>query len=287
MTDAETQATAHSLPALEWPGERVIKPAKRRLKLRDLPQQASVIRVIAARDFRAKYKQSILGPLWLLIQPLALLVAFFIAFRSVGDVEVNGEAYLPFVLAGLSVWGFFQAAMTIGTSSLISSHTYVRFTPAPRSAFPIAAVIASLPAFAIAGLAAVIAAAATGSLSPRVVLVPFLLVWLVALTQGVVGITSALAVRYRDIVNALPLVLQIGVFVAPVGYPLATLFPTLRFFVELNPLTGVIEAMRWMLLAGYSPAPEAIGLGAATTVLAIAMGWRIFTRLETTMADEI
>ena len=287
MTNADIQARTQSLPPLEWPGERIIRPAKRRLKLRDLPQQASVIRVIAARDFRAKYKQSVLGPLWLVIQPLALLAAFFIAFRSVGDVKIHGLPYLPFVLAGLSVWGFFQAAMTIGTSSLISSHTYVRFTPAPRSAFPIAAVIASLPAFAIAGFAALVAALVTGNLSPRVLLLPIVIVWLVVLTQGIVGITSALAVRYRDIVNALPLVLQIGVFVAPVGFPLDTLFPALRVLVELNPLTAVIETMRWMMLSGYDPSVEAIVLGLFTTVFAIGFGWWVFTRLETTMADEI
>lgn len=286
MTARET-LTERPLPPLEWSGERIIKPVKRRLRLRDLPRQTSVIRVVAARDFRAKYKQSVLGPLWLFIQPLALLAAVFVAFRSVGDVKVQGIPYLPFVLSGLAVWGFFQAAMTIGTSSLISSWTYVRFTPAPRSAFPIASIIASLPAFAVAGAAAVIAAAATGDISPRVVLLPVALVWLVALTQGIVGITSSVAVRYRDVVNALPLVLQIGIFVAPVGFPLHTLFPALRVVVELNPLTAVIETVRWMLLAGYDPPAEAILLGAGTTVFAIVCGWRVFTRLETTMADEI
>lgn len=275
------------LPPLVWPVQRVMRPAKRRIRLRDLPRDAAVIRVLAARDFRVKYKQSILGPIWLVIQPLALLAAFFLAFRSVGDVKVAGIPYLPFVLVGLSVWAFFQASLTIGTSSLIGSVSFIRFTPCPRAAFPVAAVIASLPAIAITGAAALVATAATGELALRVALLPFALVWLFALTLGVVAITSAVAIRYRDVVNALPLVLQLGVFVTPVGFPLDTLFPALRVLVELNPLTGVLETFRWLMLSDFDPSAEAILIGLATTLLVTWGGWRIFSRMETTMADEI
>jgi lipopolysaccharide transport system permease protein len=284
--DAAGVGTAPA-PPLQWPVERVIKPAKRRVRARDLLGQAPIVRVLAARDLKVKYKQSVLGPLWLVFQPMALLAAFLVAFRGLADVNSAGVPYVLFALVGLCVWSFFQAAMTIGTASVITNTNFVRFTPCPRPAFPIAAVIASLPAFAVPAAAALVTAAISGDLSFRVVLLPFAVVWLVLLTLGVVAISSSLSVRYRDINSALPFLLQVGVFLAPVGYPLADLSQAVRVIVDLNPVTGIIEATRWIMLSGYecSIEPVLASLG-GTAILAIA-GWRLFSRRETTMADEI
>jgi lipopolysaccharide transport system permease protein len=290
MESTELQHTAsrrQDLSLLEAPVERVIVPATRRLKVRELLRQGPVIQVLAARDFKVKYKQSILGPLWLVFQPLMLLVAFLVAFRGLADVESSGVPYVVFALVGLTVWAFFQASMTIGVASLITNMNYVRYTPCPRPAFPLAAIIASLPAFAVTAAGAILSAAATGYLSPRVVLLPLTLVWLILLTAGVVAVGSALAVRYRDIISALPFLLQVGLFFAPVGYSLAELSDTVRALVDLNPLTGVIEATRWMMLAGYEASFEPIGTSLAGTALLAVVGWWVFSRLETTMADEI
>jgi ABC-type polysaccharide/polyol phosphate export permease len=267
--------------------ERIIVPATRRLKLRDAFREVSVIRVLAARDFKVKYKQSMLGPLWLIFQPLALLIAFLIAFRGLGHVKSSGVPYAVFVLVGLSAWAFFQAAMTIGAASLITNASFIRYTPCPRPAFPLAAIVASLPSFAVTAAAAVIGAGATGHLSPRVLLLPFGLVWLLVLTAGAVGIVASLAVRYRDVISALPFLLQVGVFLAPVGYSLAGLSAAVRRIVELNPLTGLIEAWRWIVLSPYRPSLGAIAASLALTVCIAAAGWAVFSRLETTMADEI
>jgi homopolymeric O-antigen transport system permease protein len=272
---------------LELPVVRVIKPVKRRIRLRDVPRDAPVIRVLAARDFKVKYKQSLLGPLWLIFQPLALLAAFLVAFRSLADVDTFGIPYAVFALVGLSAWAFFQASMTIGTASLVSNIQLVRFTPCPRLAFPLAGLIASLPSYAVTVAAALTTAAATGVLSPRALLLPLGLAWLFLLTAGIVAITASFTVRFRDMLSAMPFLLQVAVFLAPVGYPLADLNETVRTLVDLNPLTGVIEAWRWMMLSGYHPSFEPIGISlAVTTVLAVA-GWWIFSRIETTMADEI
>jgi ABC-type polysaccharide/polyol phosphate export permease len=278
---------ARPLPSLEEPGERIIVPTKRRLKLRDIFGETSVIRVLAARDFKVKYKQSLLGPLWLVFQPLALLIAFVVAFRGLGDVQSSGVPYAVFALVGLTAWAFFQASMTIGVASLVTNSSFIRYTPCPRPAFPLAAIIASLPSFAVTGAAAVISAAATGHLSPRVVLLPVGLAWLILLTAGVVAIGAALAVRFRDMISALPFLLQVGVFFAPVGYSLAGLSPFVRKVVELNPLTGVIETFRWMVLSGYQPAGVAIVIALVETAVLVVLGWLLFARLETTMADEI
>jgi lipopolysaccharide transport system permease protein len=271
---------------LEEDVERVIVPAKRRLRLRQLPGFWPVIKVLAARDFKLKYQQSLLGPLWLIFQPLALLAAFLVAFQGLGNVH-TAEPYVVFTLAGLCVWSFFQASMTIGTAAVITNVNFVRYTPCPRPAFPLAATLASLPSFFVVAAAAVIGTIVTGHLSARIVLLPLGLAWLLILTASIVGITSSLAVRYRDVISALPILLQVGVFVVPVGYSLSGLSPVVRRIVELNPLTGLIEAFRWIVLSGYVPDAGAILIAAVLTVALVAIGWRIFARIETTMADEI
>jgi homopolymeric O-antigen transport system permease protein len=119
-----------------------------------------------------------------------------------------------------------------------------------------------------------------------VIMLPLALAWLMLLTVGIVGIVASLAVRYRDIISALPFLLQVCLFMAPVGYSLAELSSAVRAVVYLNPLTGVIEAARWMTL-DYVPSFEPIGISLVMTALLVVCGWLVFTRLETTMADDI
>ena len=280
-----TAAPATALP-LEDPSVRRIRPTNSRIRLRDLYRDIPVIQVLAARDFKVKYKQSLLGPLWLVFQPLALLAAFLVAFRGLADVQA-GVPYTVFALVGLSGWTFFQASMTIGAASLVSNVMLVRFTPCPRLAFPIAGILASLPAWAVATAGALVAAAVTGTLSPKAVLLPLGLVWLFLLTWGLVAIAAAFTARFRDMLSALPFLLQVGVFLAPVGYPLYELNSTVRVLIGLNPLTGLIEALRWMVISGYTPSFEPIGLGLATTAVLAVAGWLVFARREPTLADYI
>jgi lipopolysaccharide transport system permease protein len=267
--------------------ERVIVPAKSRLKLRDLYRDIPVVRVLAGRDFKVKYKQSLLGPLWLVIQPLALLLAFFVAFRSLADVQTAGIPYALFALTGLCVWAFFQAAMTMGTASLISNYHLVRLTPCPRLAFPVASLVASLPALAITVVATLLVAIVLGELSPRVLLLPIAAAWLFLFTAGVVALSSAITVRFRDMLNILPFLLQVGVFVSPVGYPRSALGPNVQWIVDLNPLTGIIETWRWMVLPVESLPLRPVAISIAETALLLVFGWFVFSRLEVKMADEI
>jgi lipopolysaccharide transport system permease protein len=286
MQEIDLKQTAAAVRELEAPIVQRIKPVKRRIRLPDVWRGRQVIRVMASRDFKVKYKQSLLGPMWLVFQPLALLAAFFVAFRNLANVQ-PGIPYSVFALVGLSAWAFFQASMTIGTASIITNIMLVRFTPAPRFAFPIAGIIASLPAWAFTTVAALVAAAVTGTLSPRVLLLPFGVIWLFLLTSGFVALAASFTVRYRDILAAMPFLLQVGLFLAPVGYPLHQLGSTVRQLVELNPLTGLMEAWRWMIVSGYEVSGRVIAFSLVTTAVVIVAGWRTFTKLETTMADEI
>jgi lipopolysaccharide transport system permease protein len=292
MNTTSTEIAVDARPAavsgtLETPLERRIEPVKSRLKFADLYRDLPVVRVLAARDFKVKYKQSVLGPIWLIFQPVALLAAFLVAFRGLAGIETSGVPYVVFALVGLSVWAFFQASMTIGTASLVTSYLLVRLTPCPRLAFPIASLVASLPAMGVTTLAAFGAAAVTGTLSPRVLLLPIGIAWAFLFCIAVVAISSAITVRARDLVAAMPFLLQVGVFVTPVGYPPQELSPTVRLFVDLNPLTGIIDFWRWLFLSGQGLDAFPVLAAVGSTVILALLGWRVFSRFEVTMADDI
>jgi lipopolysaccharide transport system permease protein len=266
---------------------RVITATKRRIKLRSVLQMRDFLRVLATRDMKVKYKQSALGPLWLAFQPLALLVAFIVAFKGLGNVNTGDIPYAVFALVGLSAWTYMQTALTICVPSMLSNIQLVRWTPAPRLALLSSGLISSLPSYGITMFAAIVAAAVTGHLSPRVLLLPAASVWLIVLTAGPAAALAGLAARLRDVISLLPFMLQLGSFVAPIGYDLAGLSPTIRHLVELNPLTGLIETMRWMVLAGYAPSVPSIFIGLGLTGVLAVFGWYMFGRLEVTMADVI
>jgi lipopolysaccharide transport system permease protein len=256
-----------------------------KLKAREGSQYWEVSRVIAARDYKAKYKQSLLGPAWLFLQPALLLAAVLIAFK--GTDATDPIPLVLFVASGLATWVFFQAAMVIGTASLASNWSLVRLTACPRLALPTGAVLASLPAFAIPSVAAIAIAIANDQLSAKALLLPAAAVWLVGLTVSFCLLTSAITVYFRDLMSALPFLLQVGLFVTPVAYPLTILGEPLETIMLFNPLTGVIEATRWTLIADASFNGEAALIGLLLTALVAVAGFRMFWRLEPTMADYI
>ena len=287
MSASRTISRGWTVAPVEAVPEACVEPVRSRIRLRDIPRQASVIRVLAARDLKARYKQSVLGPIWVVFQPLALLAGFIVGFRGVAKVATGPVPYAVFALAGVSMWSFFQAAMIAGTSSIIGNAALVRKTACPRFAFPIASLIACLPSFFIPFVATMIASLAVGRGSIRLLLLPATATWLFLLTAGIVAISSAVSVRFRDLINALPFLLQVGAFLVPVGYPVKTLSPALRVLVSFNPITGAIEAWRWVILrADYVYLPSIlISLGVGTVLIVV--GWRVFARLEVKMADVI
>src|SRR3954449_12759939 len=289
-----TATSPHRMQAPEAAGvagaaptpETLIAPVRHRISLRDLTGNLGLIRVLVARDLKVKYKQSVLGPIWLVFQPFALLVAFVIGFHSVGHVETGGVPYALFALTGLSMWGYFSAASTAGAMSLIGNTNLVRFTACPRLALTVANLLASLPAFIVPACVGIAAAWANGYFPISLILAPVVVVWLVLLTVAFTAILAALAVRYHDVPAALPFLLQAGVFLAPVAYPTDQLSGVARVLVSLNPLTGVIEAWRWCVL-GVAPAGFAVVASLIITVTFGLLAWTVFGRLEVTMTDDI
>jgi len=263
-----------------------IGPVRRRVKPRDVLASGDLVRVLVARDLKVKYKQSLLGPVWLVFQPLAMLVAFVVGFHTVAHVTTQGVPYVLFALTGLSMWSYFSAASTAGAISLVGNTNLVRFTACPRPVLVIANLTASLPALVVPASAAIIAAVASGYVHVQLLLIPLMVVWLFVLTAAFTAVLAALAVRYRDVSAALPFVLQFGVFFAPVAYPANRLHGLLGTLISLNPLTGVIDAWRWVVL-GVPPDGFPLALAGALTIPLALASWSLFARLEVTMADDI
>lgn len=259
---------------------------KSRLRPVQLLGYKPIIRALAGRDLKSRYKQSALGPAWVVFQPLALLVAFTIGFHSVAHVRTEGVPYSLFALTGLVVWTYFQAVTMGAVGSLVNNYALVRWTACPRMALPLATLVSNLPSFAIPAAAAVIAAGIMGFLQVQALLLPLLFVWLVVMVATAAIVLSAITVRARDVLSVTPFLLQVMLFLSPVGYGTSQLSPVLRTVISINPLTGLIEAWRWSLL-GIVPSTTAVVISLALTIAGAAVAWRLFTSLEVSMADDI
>jgi lipopolysaccharide transport system permease protein len=286
--DSPPAATARSDgSALSRPSSPVvtIRPVVSRIRLRELVRQRALIYVIADRDIKVKFKQSLLGPVWLLGQPFAFLLGFVVGIGSIAHIRSEGVPYGAFVLVGATVWSYFQTTTNMGAASIISNYPIVRKTPCPRHVFPLASLITNLPALAVPALGSVIVAAALDQLSVRVLLLPLAFFWLLFLTAGITIGLSALATRFRDTVGALPLLLQAGVFLSPIGYPIQQLPIAMRVVLTINPLSGVIEFWRWTLLRIHHPDVTVMFVSLVLTPVIAWFGWQFFGRTEVIMAD--
>ena len=261
-------------------------PTETRFQLRDVISYWPLVRALASRDLKARYKQSALGPAWVVFQPLALLAAFAVGFRSVANVRTGGVPYVLFALSGLVVWTYFQAVTMFAVGSIVNNYALVRWTSCPRVALPLASLISNLPTLLITTLASLITAGVMGYLWIGSLLLPVVFVWLFFLVLAFALVVSAISVRARDVLSVMPFLLQVTVFLVPVGYQTRQLSPVLRVLISVNPLTGLIDALRWSLL-GMRPSIAAVSISITLTTVGVLLAWRFFTRFEPQMADEI
>jgi lipopolysaccharide transport system permease protein len=292
MSQSPTQAQTASPSSVPSPTAgrvddtlRVTVPVRRRVRPREVRTSLPVAWMLGWRDMKAKYKQSALGPLWLVLQPLGMLLAITIAFSKVTSVNTGNIPYVVFALVGLAVWTYIQMTITVAPMTLPSNQLVVRRSPCPRVALVTGTLIAVLPPLAVVLTASVAAAAISGGLPIQALLMPVMLAWLLVFVWGFTLLVAALGGRFRDAVAFAPLIVQAGIFLTPVGYPLdaAGSFAKVLAF---NPASGLIEAWRWSLL-GIAPDGFAIGVALAGTVAVVLLGWYVFGRMETRFADYV
>jgi lipopolysaccharide transport system permease protein len=265
----------------------VAVPTKKRVGLGEIWRSRELARVVAARDLKVKYKQSLLGPPWLLLQPLGMLAALIVAFNGVANVDTAGVPYIPFALTGLTVWTLIQMTLLNGAHAFIANALMIRRVACPRIAFVTGAVLANLPAPVVVLAGTLVTLLLSGQGLPlQALLFPLIAVWLIVFTFLLVCVFASLAVRFRDIQSLLPFWSQAGVFLTPVGYSLSTAPGKVETVLAFNPLSGLMEITRWCLL-DIPMAALPIAVSVVFSVLLAWGGWQVFARMEPTFADVI
>lgn len=251
---------------------------------RELWQYRDLIHILAARDVKVRYKQTVFGAAWAIAQPLFTMLVFTIFFAASGRLSSGDVPYPIFSYAGLLPWFFFSNAVTSSSNSLVGNSGLITKIYFPRMIIPIAAVGASLIDFAIAFLFLLLMMIYYGvGFSFNLLMLPVLVLVTATLAIGVGMWTSALNVRYRDVRYVLPFLIQLGLFVSGVVAPIPEKY---RFLVFLNPVAGQIEAYRSAI---FGKPFDWLSLGVsvlATAVILIYSAYN-FRRMEETFADII
>jgi lipopolysaccharide transport system permease protein len=265
-------------PSPRWP----------ELRLAELVDYRELVFFLVWRDLKVRYKQTILGILWALLQPIVTITIFSILFGRLAGLPSEGVPYPVFALAGLLPWQLFAAALTGSSNSLVGSANLLTKVYFPRLVIPLSALGSALADFAVSAvLIAVLMAWYQIVPGREVLLVPLFVALALALAFAIGLWTSALNVQYRDVQYLLPFAMQALLFVSPVAYS-ATLVPegTWRALYGLNPLAGIIQGFRWALL-GANPPGMLLLVSVAVTLLLLASGLMFFKRMEDTFADVI
>ncbi len=247
-----------------------------------------LLRSFVRRDLMVRYKQTVLGPTWVIVQPLLGAGVFTFVFATVADVPVPGDVpYFVFALTGLALWTGFSQALTRGTTSIVGNGHLLTKIYFPRILLPLSAgASAAVDGLMMLVLAILVLAAASGVGLAAVATLPILL-GCVALGTGTACALGAVLVRFRDVQYGVPVLTQSLLFLTPVLYPLSSIPDGVRTVVMLNPLTFYFEALRWGLLDGVPPSPGSAAYALTATAVICTVCACVFARLERDFADVI
>ncbi|OLB13311.1 MAG: phosphate ABC transporter permease [Candidatus Rokubacteria bacterium 13_2_20CM_69_10] len=277
---AEAAGPSHIVirPSTGWTG----------VSLRDLWAYRELLYFLAWRDIKVRYKQTALGVIWVVIQPLFAMLVFSVFFGRLAGMPSGGVPYPVFAFCALLPWQLFAHALTESSASLVTNQNLITKVYFPRLIIPLAPVLASLLDFLIAfGL--LLGMLAYYRITPTlwVWTLPLFLLLAIALAIGVGLWLAALNARYRDVRYTIPFLTQIWLFATPIAYPSSLVPEPWRAWYGLNPMAGVVDGFRWALL-GTADAPGGLmAVSAAVTLVILVSGVHYFRRTERTFADTI
>jgi len=240
------------------------------------------------RDIKVRYKQSVLGAAWAIIQPVMTMIIFSLIFGQFARLPSDGVPYPIFSYTALLPWNLFAGALTRSTTSVVGSANLIKKVYFPRLIIPVASTLAMLVDFAIAFVVLVGLMFYYGFV-PTLAILTLPLFVLLALTIALaVGLgLSALNAQYRDVGHAIPFLVQAWMFVSPVAYGASLIPERWRMLYGLNPMAGVIEGFRWALLGtGQGPGPM-LAVSSGVTFLLLVSGALYFRRMERSFADVV
>ena len=253
-----------------------------------LSQYRDLLRTLSVHRINVHYRESLLGVTWAVLQPLLMMSIFAVVFSRLARIPSEGAPYALFAYVALLPWTFFASAVTNATGSLVDHTQLITKVYFPREILPLTYVTAALFDFAI-GLVALGALMAWFQVAPTpavLYLVP-LLGMLAAWTLSISLLFSAAQVRWRDVGMATPVLIQLWMFVSPVIYPLDVVPAAWRPLYLLNPLAGIINGFRDVLLRGERPEGAPVAFALAVTACVLPIAYLVFKRAEATMADSV
>jgi lipopolysaccharide transport system permease protein len=265
-----------------------LSPAKLVRDLAKLAQYRDLLYTLSVHRIKVRYKQSLLGGMWAIIQPVSLMLMFTFIFSFVARIPSEGAPYAIFAYTALLPWNYFSTSVSNATGSLVSHAQFVTKVYFPREILPATYVIASL--FDLIVASTVLVGLMTYYRVPLTINVLYVAPIVLIITSFALAISlflSATQVRFRDIGVAVPLLLQLWLFATPVIYPLSAVPSRFRSVYNLNPMVAVIESFRQVLLRGAPPDFRSLTIAAILSVVLLFLSYVYFKHFETTMADII
>lgn len=258
------------------------------LRLGALWEFRELLYFLTWRNIKVRYKQTVLGAAWAVIQPFFTMVVFSLFFGKLAGVPSDGIPYPIFSYAALVPWTFFASGLTNSSNSLVSSSSLVKKVYFPRLAIPITTVLSEVLDFALA-FVVLLGMMAFYRVTPthNVLWLPFFLLLALTTSLGVGLWLSALNVKYRDVRYAVPFITQFWLFATPVAYPSSLLGEPWRTVYGLNPMVGVVEGFRWALLGTNGPPGPTLLASTLAAAALLVSGAYYFRRMERTFADVV
>jgi len=287
-TDSSTQITNE-----QW--DMIIGPRRNLLDLRlgELWRARDLILLFVRRDFVSVYKQTILGPLWYLIQPLLTTITFTVIFGKIANLPTDGLPQFLFYMSGTVIWTYFASCLTKTSETFVSNANLFGKVYFPRLAVPVSILISNLIAFAIQFaffLAFMGYFALTGAeIHPNwwILFSPVLLLLMAGLGLGLGIIISSLTTKYRDLRFLVQFGVTLLMYATPVIYPASSIPPRFQVLIQANPMTPVVETFRYAFLGGGSLQPLGLLYSFGFMVVVVILGVVIFNRVEATFMDTV
>jgi lipopolysaccharide transport system permease protein len=256
--------------------------------LAEVWQFRSLLGQLARRDITLRYRQTALGVIWVVLQPLIAAGLFAVVFGRVAHLSSNGVPYVVFSYAGLLAWNMFSTYLSKASASLVGNSALVSKVYFPRIVLPLSTMAGTVLDFVVSlVMMAVLLVATSTSPGWGLALLPVWVLILLLLTTGIGLLMASLAVKYRDVNYVLPVLVQFLLYASPVAYALSAVPHSLRPYFVANPLTGLLEAYRWSLLGTGSVHAGYLLYSAAFAVVVLVAGSAAFARMERSFADVI
>jgi lipopolysaccharide transport system permease protein len=268
----------------------IIKPEAESLlsHLREVFSYRELIWSLSLRDLRVKYAQTVVGFLWAIIVPIVTLLILNVVFGKVMKVNTGAIPHLLFTMSGLVVWNYFASLVSDGANSLLSNQAMIKKIYFPRLVIPISKAVSGLVDFGV-NMLLLIGLMIYYQIIPSANLFYLPLFIILIIILGLTGAIwiSALTVRYRDFKFVTPFILQIGLYASPIAYSIVSVPDKYLTLFQLNPMSGIIEGVRWSLFGSSQWSGQMLLISIAYTLVLFLIGLFYFTRVENVMADII